>query len=160
MNSKLTFAALFFLLAGCRSGEVETVPVHATITPTSACTTHTAVSEVEVSDAEINVGDAVSVTVTLRNDGCLALGLPQYKLVFEQEMGAPVFEAPEPVVHNLSVAPGEVDTQEFRLVSLVAGQVEVGVFVSFEVHVGYPGPAYWGAASPGEPVGVVVRPMP
>lgn len=41
------------------------------------------------------------------------------------------------------------DTAEFAMTASAPGSVTLAASVSFEVHIGYPGPAYWGyAASP------------
>lgn len=128
--------------------ETLTVPV----TPTLACETHTASMVLSVSDETPQVGDTVKVTVTLSNEGCVALGLPQYRLRIQSDTPESVF-APsdlEPVVHYLAVAPGQSDTAEFELRATADGQATLSASASFEVHLGYPGPAYWGSSSTGE----------
>ena len=42
---------------------------------------------------------------------------------------------------------GQHDEAQFTLRALRAGQTELGANVSFEVHLGYPGPAYWAGAN-------------
>jgi hypothetical protein len=71
----------------------------------------------------------------------------------------PVFtpEQPEPVVHYLAIGPGNFDSQEFELVAVGSGQVTLTGSVSYEVHLGYPGPAYWGSRQT-EPMILVVAP--
>ena len=49
-------------------------------TPTLECERHTASVELSATETRIGVGDVVTVTVTLRNEGCVALGMPKYVL--------------------------------------------------------------------------------
>ena len=59
----------------------------------------------------------MTVTVTLRNEGCVALGLPQYRLqVRSLEPGSFLEPSdPEPIVHYLAVGPGQSDAADFLL---------------------------------------------
>jgi hypothetical protein len=118
-------------------------------TPTLACETDTASLVVSLSAETVKAGDGVSVTLTLNNEGCVALGLPQYRLAIQSDGPEAVFapSSPEPVVHYLAVAPGGTDTAGFGLRAVAAGQATLSASVSYEVHLGYPGPAYWGSAS-------------
>ena len=128
--------------------ETQTVPP----TPTLTCEAHTASMVLSVSDETPQVGGTVKVTVTLNNEGCVALGLPQYRLRIRSDTPESVFASSnlEPVVHYLAVAPGQSDTAEFDLRAIADGQVTLSASASFEVHLGYPGPAYWGSSSSGE----------
>ena len=100
-------------------------------------------------DTTLQVGDTLTVTVSLLNKGCAKLGLPQYRLYAESHEAHSVLspDQPEPVVHSLAVAPGESDASEFELHAVGPGQATIGATASFEVHLGYPGPAYWTGAS-------------
>lgn len=129
-----------------------------TDTANPACKTHTAAMELTVSATEVEVGDVLVVTLVLRNEGCLALGLPQYRLFVEQREDGLVVDAPAPVVHSLAVPPGGSDQAVFELVAKAPGDLALSGSGSFEVPVGYPGPAYWGAAGTGETVPVLVGP--
>ena len=120
------------------------------------CTTHTASVETGLSADEIKVGEELTVTIILRNTGCLSLGLPQFTLIIEQDENIIVFENPAPVVHSLGVPPGGQDKAVFLLEARAAGEIQFKPLVSFEVHVDYPGPAYWGAANgPSAPFRVI-----
>ena len=117
------------------------------------CKTHTAslVASAAGAATVLKVGETLTVTVTLNNTGCVSLGLPQYRLYMDSgELGSVLAPDPvEPVAHSLGVGPGRSDDAEFVLRAVRAGQVAIRPFASFEVHLGYPGPAYWGAATGG-----------
>jgi len=129
-------------------------------TPTNSCGTHTASTLLEASAESLKVGDTVKVKVILINEGCVALGMPQYILQIRSENQEPIFTPnnPEPVEHSLAVDPGQSDTTEFELKAIASGQATLTVEVSFEVHLGYPGPAYWGEADAEEPLIITVSP--
>lgn len=141
------------------TGEPQPSETPASIpTPTISCETHTA-SVVLASSAEsLQVGDTVTVAVTLNNSGCTALGLPQYRLYIQSEGPESILapDNPEPMIHYLGVAPEQSDLAEFELQAVADGQAIVTALVSFEVHLGYPGPAYWGSAS-GESLLITVK---
>ena len=129
------------------------------ITPTPACETHTASTEISASSTEVAVGDTVTVTVTLHNEGCAKLGLLKYTLSMQPEGDAALFEPanPPPVEHSLAIANGESDTAQFELTAVASGKATISASVSFEVHLGYPGPAYWAGSGNG-PLAITVRP--
>ncbi len=62
---------------------------------------------------------------------------------------------PESVTHGVAVAPGQADSVEFVLQGAQVGSGVLQADVSFEVHIGYPGPAYWGNAT-SAPVNIAV----
>ena len=115
-------------------------------TPTLPCETDTASVILSASASRVKVGDTVKITATLNNEGCVVLGLPQYRLYIRSDNPEAILAppVPEPVVHSLAVAPGQSDTAEFEFRAMAAGQVTLTASASFEVHLGYPGPAYWG----------------
>jgi hypothetical protein len=125
---------------------------------TAACETHAARLLLEASEGMPRVGDRITVKVTLRNEGCPSLGLPQYRLEVQSDGPDAVLlpSRPEPVVHSLAVAPGQVDVAEFTFAAAAAGQVTLTASASFEVHLGYPGPAYWGQAAAPAPLQLTV----
>jgi hypothetical protein len=121
------------------------------VTPTLPCETDTASVELSAPVSRLKVGETVKITATLTNEGCVALGLPQYRLYSQSNGLESIFapDPPEPVVHSLAVAPGQSDSADFDLRAIAAGLAILRASASFEVHLGYPGPAYWGyAASP------------
>lgn len=63
------------------------------------------------------------------------------------------------VVHYLAVVSGEHDDVDFVLRATHTGVTEFWAHVSFEVHIGYPGPAYWSGCVSG-PVTVTVLAAP
>ncbi len=130
-----------------------------TSTPTIACETHTASVALAASTEDLKVGDTVTISVTLNNSGCTALGLPQYRLNIQSDGPEPILapDNPEPLTHNLGVAQGQSDTAEFDLLAVADGQATVTASVSFEVHLGSPGPAYWGGST-GESLLITVAP--
>jgi hypothetical protein len=97
----------------------------------------------------VRVGQTVRVRLTLRNTGSIGLGLPQYRLQVEDATDGATLDLvpPEPIVHSLMVQPGDDDGAEFLLLALAPGEARVRGWVSYEVHLEYPGPAYWGSAS-------------
>ena len=129
-------------------------------TPTLSCETHTASATLSVSAATLKVGQAVTITVALDNKGCVGLGLPQYRLYVQSDGPRPIFDPgdPEPVVHYLEIAPGAADAARFALRAVEAGRATLTARASFEVHLGYPGPAYWASSGTGEPVVITVTP--
>ena len=127
--------AVLCALAGCRQDE--------------PCDGERASLTLSTSAEALRVGESVTVTVELANRGCADLGMPQYRLYLETSDGARVLEPspPEPVAHSLGVSPGETDSAAFALAAAGAGRVEVWATCSYEVHLGYPGPAYWGSVA-------------
>lgn len=114
---------------------------------------------IDAGRSTLQVGDQLWVEVVLLNSGSIDLGLPQYRLYVDPEEEQPILQPqrPEPVVHYLGVIPGQSDVAEFLLQAVRPGQVALRASVSFEVHLGDPGPAYWGGAG-AAPVRVVVAP--
>lgn len=125
------------------------VPIGTIPPPTPACETHTASVQVSPSAQVVQISQQLIVQVTLANQGCVTLGLPQYTLRVHAPQGQPLFNPPQPesIVHSLAVAPGQSDSVEFVLQAAQVGSGSLQAEVSFEVHQGYPGPAYWGSAS-------------
>jgi hypothetical protein len=125
------------------------------------CQSHSAHMTISATASTLLLSEAVTVTTTLFNYGCLTLGLPQYRLYVQSDAPEPVFdpEVPGPVAHSLGIGPGESDAAEFVLQAVGSGQARLSASSSFEVHLGYPGPAYWGAGSTG-PMTVTVRSAP
>jgi hypothetical protein len=122
-----------------------------TPTPTFFCTTAIARLISSASAESLNVSDTVTIRATLTNanESCLSLGQPQYRLYTHLYGLESIFspDQPAPVAHYLGVAPGKSDSVEFTLTAIASGQATLTAGVSFEVHIGYPGPAYWGYAS-------------
>jgi DNA/RNA endonuclease YhcR with UshA esterase domain len=86
------------------------------------------------------------------------VGLPLYRLSVQSDGPEPILEPeePEPVEHTLGLDPGESDAAEFTLRGVKAGRATLTAEASFEVHLGYPGPAYWSSSSGGEPLVIAV----
>lgn len=133
------------------------VPIGTVPPPTPACETHTASVQVLPSAQSVQIGQQLIVRVILLNQGCVALGLPKYTLRAHAPQGQPLFNPPQPesVTHGWAVAPGQSDSVEFVLQGAQVGSGALQADVSFEVHIGYPGPAYWGYASSG-PINIAV----
>jgi len=131
-----------------------------TPTPTPSCQSPTAYILLSASAESLKIGDTVVVTATLINDGCGTLGLPQYVLHIQSDGTESIFTPDKPgaVVHHLGVAPGQSDTIEFELKAVASGQATLTASVSYEFHVGYPGPAYWGYSGSREPLIIIVVP--
>jgi uncharacterized repeat protein (TIGR01451 family) len=123
------------------------------------CQSHTAYMIVSATATTLGVGEALTATVTLFNRGCTGLGFPQYVLYVQSDESEPILTPshPEPVVHSLGIGLGQSDAAEFALQAASPGQAVLRATSSFEVHLGYPGPAYWGASS-GGPLTITVTP--
>ncbi len=130
--------------------------------PASApdCPTHEATVTLSAPKTTLKVGEAIEVKVALENTGCVTLGLPQYRLAILNSEGKAIFspDKPDPVIHSIGVTPGRSDEVSFLLQADSPGKATLSALASFEVHLGYPGPAYWGAASSKELV-IVVEPV-
>ena len=115
----------------------------------SPCTKERVSLAISTSSKALRVGDRVTVTVELANEGCVDLGLPQYRLYVDSGDGPALLDPspPEPVAHSLGVVPGEADSATFTLRATGAGRVKLSAMCSYEVHLGYPGPAYWGSVA-------------
>ena len=115
------------------------------------CTQHAAAMDISASKPELRAGEALTVTLTLANTGCALLGLPKYYLATGSDPSNILFEPanPEPVLHTLGIDPGGSDSAAFTLRAVKTGEATLSGTVSFEVHLGYPGPAYWATASSG-----------
>lgn len=129
-------------------------------TPSVPCEHAEALIELEGPAAELRVGEQVKIQVKMENVGCLSLGLPQYRLNLAADEGTARFvpEKIEPVVHSLGVPPGGLDQADFVLEAISPGAARFSATVSYEVHLGYPGPAYWGMDSSGEPLEIQILP--
>ncbi len=115
--------------------------------PPPACVTHTVGMTLTVSNRTPQVGEMLAVTITLANEGCGMIGLPQYRLYVTQPAYVLAPESPAPVSHTLGLNPGETDAVTFTLHTLGPGMANLHAFVSFEVHLSYTGPTYWGTAT-------------
>lgn len=60
-------------------------------------------------------------------------------------------------MHYLGVAPGGSDAEAFVLEAVGTGGATLSATTRFEVHLGNPGPAYWGASASG-PMVLTVSP--
>jgi hypothetical protein len=120
--------------------------------PSVACEQDESRMALSASQTKVKVGQTIEVNVVLKNTGCVALGLPQYRLAILNSERQPILspDKPEPVVHTLAVIPGNADEAVFTLQAVSPGKATLRAMASFEVHLGYPGPAYWGANSSDE----------
>lgn len=116
----------------------------ATPTATPSCTHSTAMA-IALSDPVPQLGGHITATVSLTNTGDCMMGLPLYTLNVANIHPVAVFEESEnPVLHSRAIYSDEVDSADFRLLVANTGIFTLTAHASFEVHVGYPGPAYWG----------------
>jgi len=123
----------------------------------AVCDRHTAEMDLAPSATILQTGQPLTITTELRNLGCLPLGIPQYRLETVRSSQEGVFSPaqPEPVTHYLAIGPGQTDRAAFILRAGEPGQAVLKGYASFEVHIGYPGPAYWGASA-SQPITVTV----
>jgi hypothetical protein len=136
------------------STEENSNTVHLPLLSTEKCEGHSADLMLVASTPTIQIGQDLTITAVLSNTGCVALGIPQYRLVVEPA-GVLTFTSPSVTSHSLAVAVGGEDRADFTLRAESAGQAVFNSTASFEVHIGYPGPAYWGMAA-SQPVTVTV----
>ena len=165
----LTLAILLVPSLACRG--LSTTPVPPTSAPVTApagtrpsptpiltdqaatppeCLDYSSNLDLTASSTSPQVGETLVLTATLANTGtCGMLGLPQYTLKFKADTAVPILEPnpPAPVVHSLGIQPGQSDTISYTLQVTGSGVITITVSASFEVHLGYPGPAYWAGDS-------------
>jgi hypothetical protein len=138
-----------------------TTAKRATATPTAtlACKNAKASVQVSGSSTTVRVGQIVTVTVVATYTGCFLLGLPQYSLDLQADQPQPLFDPgqPHPVEHSTSITPGG-DMAQFVLRAVRAGEATVNAVVSYEVHEGFPGAAYWGSSTSTAPLRILVAP--
>ena len=128
------------------------------MTPAPECADYTAELSLSATDVQLDVGDVVTVTVMLTNQGCGLLGLPRYALHGGTEGDQTFFQGmPEAVVHFAGIATGQSDAVEFALRAVAPGEATLLAGASFEFHAGYPGPAYWRSAGSG-PLQITILP--
>jgi hypothetical protein len=153
----LLMVLILILLFNGTGARARFTPAAAAPAATPPCDTHTTVMTLTASNLAPNLGDTILLTSTLANEGCSDVGLPQYRLSMQSDPALPVLapNPPEPVTHYLGIPPGGSDSAEFALQVIGSGQVVVTASSSFEVHLGYPGPAYW-AGDTSQPLTITV----
>ena len=166
----LIYGLLFVMWTACTTSPpvvpTQTVTTKETaaaiVTASPSCETHTASITLSSSDTKLSVGESFKVVVTLNNQGCVALGVPQYTLYVSSRGVEPAIVPanPEPIEHYLAIDPGQSDSAEFSLQAVSAGWVEFTASTSFEVHLGYPGPAYWGTSESQAPLRLLITSIP
>ena len=87
------------------------------------------------------------------------LGLPKYYLRAESGEPHSILDPgeAEPITHSLGLDRGESDSADFTLRAVGSGQATLKAWVTFEVHLGYPGPAFWSGSS-ARPLSISVQP--
>lgn len=156
MSGKIASVYLCCLMAlvlatglGCwltANGSATTMyPTAAAPESTPTCTQHTTVMRAVAEPTTPQAGDSLMVSVTFTNAGCGSVGLPDYRLLILSEQPYPIFTTPSPesIMHHRALYPGEADHVTFTLQTIGSGVVTITARSSFEVHLGYPGPAYW-----------------
>lgn len=114
--------------------------------PIQTCPAEDSKMELSAPKTALKVGETIVVKIVIKNTGCVSLGMPQYRLAILNGEGKAIFspDKPEPVTHYLAVAPGASDEVTFTLQAVHLGKATLSAMASFEVHMGYPGPAHWG----------------
>jgi hypothetical protein len=130
---------LYFLVGG----QLEVRPTSAILTPPSGqagdltpyCRPSEASVNLSASATTLKVGQIVSVTVTLANGDTsgVRLGNIQY-LLRVQPLHVFSSDHLEPVVHTLSLEPGQSDTAGFVLRAEIPGRATLTGLTSFEIH--------------------------
>jgi len=113
----------------------------------AACASHTCSLTLSATNTTPRVGDTVQVKVRLYNHGSGSLGLPLYRLTWDPEGSPPIFHQTPPLqmLHHVAIFFGQFDEATFVLQAARPGNTELQAHCSIEVHLGYPGPAYWSA---------------
>jgi hypothetical protein len=125
--------------------ETSTATPTATVMPTCE---HSTAMAIALSDPAPELGQRITATVSLTNTGDCMVGLPLYTLDVANAHPVAVFEESEnPVLHSRAIYSDEVDSVDFRMLVANTEVFTLTARASFEVHVGYPGPAFWGGAS-------------
>lgn len=145
--SLLMAVGIFLALNNASSSEATGIPLVISSQTPLTCTTHTTSMTLTISNDAPEVGDRLWVTATLTNEGCAQVGKPEYRLWLEQSSLILAPESPIRVGHSLSLHTGETDIVTFSLRSIGFGPASLRVSASFEVHLDYPGPAYWASHS-------------
>lgn len=97
------------------------------------CDTYTAALFLNTPTTSLQAGELVTVTATLLNQGCVALGQPYYRLALHPQ--SPLLPPnPDPQTHSLAVAPQSSDTATFTFTTTITGQAILTGTVDFEVH--------------------------
>jgi hypothetical protein len=124
------------------------------------CQGHTTPMTLSATTTTPGVGEPVTVTAVLFNRGCTLIGVPKYTLSVHTGEPEPILspDHPDPVLHILGILPGQSDAAQFTLHAVRPGQAVLRASTSFEVHLGYPGPAYWGASATA-PLTITVTPQ-
>lgn len=136
---------------------IEPIPPTAVTTP--ECEAYSSRLALAASQTTPKIGDTLVLTATLSNTGvCGMLGLPKYTLRFSSDVPGPILEPnpPEPVIHSLGIGPDQSDTITYTLQVVGAGVLTINISASFEVHLGYPGPAFWSNDN-SEPITITVQ---
>lgn len=96
------------------------------------------------SASPIRIGDEVTVSLYLVNTGTLDAGIPKFALMLSDDSLLEVVSAPDNdgLLYG-SVVAGDSTVMSWTYRALAAGSVDITGRVSYEVHEGYPGPAYW-----------------
>ncbi|MCB9436963.1 MAG: hypothetical protein H6673_08210 [Anaerolineales bacterium] len=103
----------------------------------------------------IQIGDEVIVSLSLVNTGTLAAGIPSFTLYLESDALELVSTPDNGGVLYGAVAAGSTYTMQWTYRAASTGTAEFSGRVSYEVHEGYPGPAYWSGTSAGPEVLVI-----
>lgn len=104
-----------------------------------------------ISPNPARVGDEITFTLELVNTGTVAAGIPAFGVYGDSEfariLGEPITVPEDDGILYGSVGPGQTYSMQWVYVAQVAGEIAISGRVSYEVHLGYPGPAYWSGAT-------------
>lgn len=113
------------------------------ITPTSSVNPGV---EISVDRTSLGVGESLTITAIP-----VSIGLPRYTLRLTSGLVAtvdynntPNLEIASDGLFEVIAVQGEMHSATFTLRALKSGTTEAVVNATGEIHVGYPGPAYWG----------------
>lgn len=128
-------------------------------TPTPYCRPSEAAVHLSASATTLEIGQTLSVTVTLVNGASdVKLGLIQYTLNI-QPHGVLISDDLEPIEHPLSLEPGQSDAATFVLRAAAPGVVSLTGSTSFEIHALDYSWASWSGCQSG-PLEIIIIPKP
>jgi hypothetical protein len=105
------------------------------------CDAYTAALHLSTPATTVQVGKTITVTATLLNHGCVALGLPSYRLTLSPQPPLTPLN-PMPQTHFFAVAPQTSDEATFAFTTSTTGQAVLTGTVDFELHF-ESGPPFW-----------------
>jgi hypothetical protein len=108
-----------------------------TATFTALCESYASSMDLSASTTRLKVGEVVTITATLNNEGCVNFGLPEISLSPGSLFEPSTVISSGPGIHRrYAVSPGYSMQVDFVLQAVEVGKAELNASSSFEVHRG------------------------